>query len=149
MIKLTYRFRERDKESFLIEEEEHDLIVKYEFLLNELYDLLGLAKLMSGNLECILYIRKNVLKNSKRKLKPVERNFLILEKIGQLLRELVNETEKISFDYVKPLKKESKAEEEAKHTNNIIIFPLDQNDDMYVYPDEILIKPFRDDDNDS
>ena len=52
----------------MIEELEQDLKMSYDFLLNQLYDLLGMATHMSGNLECVVYIRKNCSKTSKKKL---------------------------------------------------------------------------------
>ena len=46
----------------MIDVQEQELKIKYDYLLSELYDMLGLAKLMAGNLECVVYIRKNCLK---------------------------------------------------------------------------------------
>lgn len=127
----------------MIDEQEQDLKTCNDFLLNQLYDLLGMATHMSGNLECVVYIRKNCSKTSKKKLKQLEKIFLIIEKISQQLQELVNEAEKISFDYIELTKKEDKKSNENIPLNNIIIFPLEQNDDLYVYPDEKLTGIFK------
>lgn len=127
----------------MIDVQEQELKIKYDYLLSELYDMLGLATHMSGNLECVVYIRKNCSKTSKKKLKQLEKNFLIIEKISQQLQELVNEAEKISFDYIELTKKEDKKSNENIPLNNIIIFPLEQNDDLYVYPDEKLTGIFK------
>ena len=50
---------------------------------------------------------------------------------------------KISFDYIELTKKEDKKSNENIPLNNIIIFPLEQNDDLYVYPDEKLTGIFK------
>lgn len=91
----------------MIDVQEQELKIKYDYLLSELYDMLGLAKLMAGNLECVVYIRKNCLKT------------------------------------IELTKKEDKKSNENIPLNNIIIFPLEQNDDLYVYPDEKLTGIFK------
>ena len=78
---LVIRFRERDKQkgNILIDVQEQELKIKYDYLLSELYDMLGLAKLMAGNLECVVYIRKNCLKTielTKKRISKIMKIFL-------------------------------------------------------------------------
>lgn len=63
----------------MIDEQEQDLKTCNDFLLNQLYDLLGMATHMSGNLECVVYIRKNCSKTSKKSLNSLRKIFLLLK----------------------------------------------------------------------
>lgn len=59
---------------------------------------------------------------------------------------------KFHLIYIELTKKEDKKSNENVPLNNIIIFPLEQNDDLYVYPDERLTGIFKknqDDDEES
>lgn len=62
----------------MIDVQEQELKIKYDYLLSELYDMLGLAKLMAGNLECVVYIRKNCLKTielTKKRISKIMKIF--------------------------------------------------------------------------
>ena len=124
----------------MLYEIEYDLKLKQELLLEELKEMYGLTTNMSGNLEVALYIMRNsntIPKTPWKKVKISQRNFQLIEQICRQLQELITKAEKVSFEHVKSPEPKNK-ENETKPKNNIIIFPLEQNDTMYVYPEEKL-----------
>ena len=113
----------------MFKKQEVDIKIKYEFLLNELHDMAGLAANMSGNLECILYVMKTYFNPSSKKFKMVKSNFQILEEISEHLQIILTKAEKISFDYIKiPTDKEKNKPNNSD--DNLIIFPLIRNKDL-------------------
>ena len=120
----------------MFKEQELDIKIKYEFLLNELHDMAGLVNNLSGNLECILYIMKKYFNHSSKKFKTIKTNFQILEEISQQLESILTKAEKISFDYIKnPINEKNKLK---KKKDNLIIFPLIQDVEAYVYSEKTI-----------
>ena len=120
----------------MFKEQELDIKIKYEFLLNELHDMAGLTNNLSGNLECILYIMKKYFNHSSKKFKTIKTNFQILGEISQQLESILTKAEKISFDYIKnPINKKNKLK---KKKDNLIIFPLIQDVEAYVYSEKTI-----------
>ena len=121
----------------MLNEIEYDIKIDYEYLLEGLYELLRVSTNMSGDLECAVAIRKYT-KSSSRKIKKAMSNFVRVEHIKQQLQVLIKETEKISFDYIKPPKEKPQSKDKEGKNNNVIIFPLEDDIDMYVNSEEKL-----------
>lgn len=128
--------------------EEQDLKTKHIFLVDQLYDLAGLADNMSGNLECLIYIKKHQPKTSRKIIKTLEKNLGLIDEISEALKPLIHKSEEISFAYVKPEPEKKKAaEEKYQPPNNIIIFPLGQeDDDIYVPAGQTIFDNLNNDD---
>lgn len=119
---------------------EDDLKSKNLYMQEVLRDTLELFTLILGNLECVIEIRKRTNLGRKKETRILKKNFAILEDIMEQYRSIIKQSQEISYDFVKPIPpKEVKKQEEFKPPNNIIIFPLGQeDDDIYVRPGETV-----------
>lgn len=115
----------------LLQEEEFK--IEYEYFLDFLNESLILAKELQNILNEILYKYSKLDRINAYGLRNIENNLYYMDSFVDNLEEMIEKTknvivdEFIVFDNL-----------EAKINNDIITFPLDKENDIYVYSDETI-----------
>ena len=113
--------------------QEEEFKIEYEYFLDFLNESLILAKELQNILNEILYKYSKLDRINAYGLRNIENNLYYMDSFVDNLEEMIEKTknvivdEFIVFDNL-----------EAKINNDIITFPLDKENDIYVYSDETI-----------
>ena len=108
---------------------EEDFKIEYKYLLDYLNECFVIAKRLQVILDSILYGKSQLTNFRAYELRYIENNLFYIDTITNRLKEILEDSQNISIDNIVISSMQDK-----KIENNVVIFPAEQDEDIYVYP---------------
>lgn len=107
---------------------EEDFKTEYKYFLDSLNESYVIAKRLQTILDDILYFKSQLNNTRVYELKYIENNLFYIDTFANRIKEILEDSQNILLDEIA----ESNIQKEETG-NNIIVFPLEQDKDIYVY----------------